>query len=66
VGGTGNANGNGAGGIVLADGERIQGGACACRVASTTRGRALLAGWIMAIGLGLGRLRRRTGRGRAR
>lgn len=59
VGGTGNAGRNTGigGGLVLEEGERIQGGACACRSAGGLRQNY---GWIAAIvGLAISRSRRR-------
>jgi MYXO-CTERM domain-containing protein len=62
VGGTGNQANNhaGTGAIVLGEGERIQGGACACRVGQP--GASSFAS-VLGIGLAaaLGRRRRRAG-----
>lgn len=56
--GNGTDNGNGGSKVVLADGERVQGGACACRAAGQTRSK--YASLLTFLGLGL--LVRRNGR----
>lgn len=60
MGGAGNSNGNnaGTGAVVLADGERIQGGACACRFGAGDK-RWQYSVWLgLAAMLGVRRLRR--------